>query len=240
MGADTGSLERIFEKFNIDHPQDFTGHSLSVSDIVTLNRDGSETAHYVDSFGFKEVPEFLQPAQDFDLYAATDRLQKIHDNVMQADPNKIMGEAAYRMGIKRLEKLQGEIPATQPALKMLVEHAAGSTDLVMLKERMASTMQQINPIQTAEMSTEQNYNMIDGIPNNSPSVGELEAKAKAGELINLSDLAAAIKADKAADHDDSDKKPSIRAQLAEGKAAAAERSKPALDKSRDKSPDLEV
>lgn len=52
-------LEGIYTKFNIDRPEDFTGHSLSVSDIVVLNRDGKETAHFVDSVGFVEVPEFF-------------------------------------------------------------------------------------------------------------------------------------------------------------------------------------
>lgn len=52
-------LEGIYTKFNIDRPEDFTGHSLSVGDIVVLNRDGKESAHFVDSFGFVEVPEFF-------------------------------------------------------------------------------------------------------------------------------------------------------------------------------------
>ena len=54
------SLEDIYTRFNIDHPKDFKGHSLSVSDIVVLHHNGEDTAHYVDSFGYKEVPEFLQ------------------------------------------------------------------------------------------------------------------------------------------------------------------------------------
>ncbi|MCM1219219.1 MAG: YodL domain-containing protein [Lachnospiraceae bacterium] len=54
------SLEDIYTRFNIDHPADFKGHSLSVSDIVVLHQNGENTAHYVDSFGYKEVPEFLQ------------------------------------------------------------------------------------------------------------------------------------------------------------------------------------
>ena len=54
------SLEDIYTRFNIDHPKDFKGHSLSVSDIVVLHQNGEDTAHYVDSFGYKEVPEFLQ------------------------------------------------------------------------------------------------------------------------------------------------------------------------------------
>ena len=45
-------LEGIYTKFNIDCPEDFTGHSLSVGDIVVLNRDGKETAHFVDFVGF--------------------------------------------------------------------------------------------------------------------------------------------------------------------------------------------
>ena len=54
------SLEDIYTKFNIDHPADFTGHSLSVSDVVVLHQDGENTSHYVDSVGFKEIPEFTK------------------------------------------------------------------------------------------------------------------------------------------------------------------------------------
>ena len=52
-------LEEIYTKFNMDRPKDFTGHSLSVGDVVVLNLDGKETAHFVDSVGFVEVPEFF-------------------------------------------------------------------------------------------------------------------------------------------------------------------------------------
>lgn len=55
------NLESIYTRFNVDHPQDFTGHSLSVSDVVVIRQNGQETAQYCDSFGFLEVPEFLQP-----------------------------------------------------------------------------------------------------------------------------------------------------------------------------------
>lgn len=54
------SLEDIYTRFNINHPHDFKGHSLSVSDIVVLHQNGQDTAYYVDSIGFKELPEFLQ------------------------------------------------------------------------------------------------------------------------------------------------------------------------------------
>ncbi|MBQ3948674.1 MAG: hypothetical protein II656_09150, partial [Ruminococcus sp.] len=53
-------LDGIYQKFNIDHPADFRGHSLSVSDVIVLNQKGKETAYYVDSFGFKELPDFFK------------------------------------------------------------------------------------------------------------------------------------------------------------------------------------
>ena len=54
------TLEAIYEKFNIDHPEDYRGHSLSVSDIVVLHQNGENSAHFVDSFGFTGLPDFIQ------------------------------------------------------------------------------------------------------------------------------------------------------------------------------------
>ena len=54
------TLEAVYEKFNIDHPADFKGHSLSVSDIVVLHEDGENSAHFVDSFGFTGLPDFMR------------------------------------------------------------------------------------------------------------------------------------------------------------------------------------
>ena len=156
------TLENIYRTFNTDdRPADFRGHSLSVSDVVVINRGGKEEAHYCDSIGFTPVPEFMQES----------------------------------------------------------------------------------PIKTAEMSTEQNYNMIDGTLNNAPSMGELEAKAKAGEQISLFDVAEAAKAEAqkpkqtrtASKTGQRQKKPSIRAQL---KAAKEEQAK--KPPAREKSKELEV
>ena len=143
------TLENIYTRFNIDHPQDFKGHSLSVSDVVVVQQGGQSTAHYVDSFGYKTVPEFLQPE---------------------------------------------------------------------------------NYLKNAEMSTEQNYNMIDGIANNAPTVGELEAKAKAGEVISLAELATAIQAEKGQGRG-REEKSSIRAQLKQYKEQTAQQKKTAKTKS---------
>ena len=136
------SLEAIFTRFNLDHPKDFKGHSLSVSDVVVLHQNGQDTAHYVDSIGYRQTPEFLQPQ---------------------------------------------------------------------------------NYLKHVEDIVEQNDNNFDGIINNTPqtpTVGELEQKAKAGEPISLIDLTNAIHADKERGKEE---KPSIRAQLRAAKEQAAQR-----------------
>ena len=58
-GDTTGMiLERLFERFNIAHTADYTGHSMSVSDVVVLNRNGSISSHYVEPIGFVEIKGF--------------------------------------------------------------------------------------------------------------------------------------------------------------------------------------
>lgn len=57
----TAMLEGLYTKFNIDHPSDFKGHSLSVSDIVAIKVAGAVSSHYVDSFGFTALPDFIKP-----------------------------------------------------------------------------------------------------------------------------------------------------------------------------------
>ena len=100
--------------------------------------------------------------------------------------------------------------------------------------------QQESPIKAAEMTTEQNYNMIDGVLNNAPTMSELEAKAKAGEQISLFDVAEAAKAEAQKPKQpqrpaQKQKKPSIRAQL---KAAKEEQQK--KPPQREKAQELEV
>ena len=56
---DATTLDNLFERFNIERPNDFTGHSMSVSDVIIMNRGGRLTAYYVDSFGFTELPKFM-------------------------------------------------------------------------------------------------------------------------------------------------------------------------------------
>lgn len=52
---ETNDLNKIYTKFNIDHPHGFEGHSLSMSDVVELYDESGSEFHYVDTFGFKEI-----------------------------------------------------------------------------------------------------------------------------------------------------------------------------------------
>ena len=59
---DQGSiLEGLYAKFNLDRPEDFHGHSLSVSDVIVLKQKGQVTSYYTDSFGFQKLPDFIPP-----------------------------------------------------------------------------------------------------------------------------------------------------------------------------------
>jgi len=52
-------LDEVYARFNLDHPSDFTGHSVSISDVIALKLNNQVTAYYVDVFGFQELHGFL-------------------------------------------------------------------------------------------------------------------------------------------------------------------------------------
>ena len=67
-------LNNLFYRFNIERPEDFQGHSLSMSDIVALKVNDVVTAHYVDRFGFQELYGFLsdQPLRNAEMLLEDD------------------------------------------------------------------------------------------------------------------------------------------------------------------------
>ena len=211
------TLEDIFERFNIDHPKDFKGHSLSVSDVVVLHRNGQNTAHYVDSFGYKQVPEFLQEQQKelapddcMTGEKVTTPRGTFHVTAMTREQMEAAGYGFHHQSEDGKYLIMGN--GTQ-AFAVAAEPPE-------------------NYLKTAEQTTEQNYNMIDGQINNTPTVDELEAKVKAGEQISLTELAAAVKADREAGKEAKpEKKPSILAQLKADKERA--KKKPTKSKSQD-------
>ena len=79
-------LEAIYEKFNIDHPEDYRGHSLSVSDIVVLHQNGKNSAHFVDSFGFTRLPDFMQTLEGVKEQEA--EIDTSGQDVQKSEPEK--------------------------------------------------------------------------------------------------------------------------------------------------------
>ena len=137
----SATLENLFEIFNINRPGDFTGHSLSVSDIIALKQDGVVSYHYCDNVGFQELPGFMSE----------------------------------------------------------------------------------NYLKAAEMSTEDDYGMIDGIINNGkqPMVADLEQQVKSGQPISLMDLADAVRREK---------KPSVLEKLKDQPQQSQRKAKPQKSK----------
>ena len=203
------SLEDIYTRFNIDHPKDFKGHSLSVSDVVVLHQNGQDTAHYVDSFGYKEVPEFFKEQEK----------ALIPDDLKTGETVKTPRGTFYvtAMSREQMEAAGYGLHHQSDDGKYLIM-GNGTRAFAIFAE------QPENYLKAAEQTTEQNYNMIDGQINNTPTVAELEAKVKAGETISLVDLAEAVKADKERGKAaKTEKKPSIRAQLKADKEKTAQK-----------------
>ena len=219
------TLNSIWEKFNIDHPKDFKGHSLSVSDIVVLHQNGGNTAHYVDSIGFQNVPEFLQEKQP----------QLIPDEHLTGEQIKTPRGSFYvsDMSVEQMKEAGYGLHHQSDDGKYLIM-GNGTRAFAVAAEQ----PEKANPLKHIEDTIEQNDNNFDGIINNTPqtpTVDALEQKAKAGEVISLTDLAEAIKTDrengrgkKAA----AKEKPSIRAQLKADKERTGKK-KPTKQKSQD-------
>ena len=125
------TLDSLYEKFNIAHPEDYTGHSLSVSDIVVLNENGKVKAYFVDSISFRELPDFLQLEPELNQeelayrigdqyfaiqivtegydYSFYDKEYKLMDGGILDDPNISMGQAVQDIlvdeGLDQLERI---------------------------------------------------------------------------------------------------------------------------------------
>ena len=214
------SLEDIYTRFNIDHPKDFKGHSLSVSDVVVLHQDGQDAAHYVDSAGFRQVPEFLQEQKQLtpdDLETGeTVKTSRgtFHVTAMSREQIEAAGYGFHHQSDDGKYLIMGN----------------GTRAFAVAAEQ----PEKANPLKHVEDTVEQNDNNFDGIINNTPTVDELEAKVKAGETISLVDLANAVKADKERGKGAKpEKKPSIRAQLRADKEKAQKKN------AKQKSQDLE-
>lgn len=90
------TLEDIFAKFNVNRPEDFHGHSLSVSDIICVKQNGKITAHFVDSVGFKEVPDFTLSREERKVRRTlTDNLTLLADNQLASDEMDTLADKLF-------------------------------------------------------------------------------------------------------------------------------------------------
>ena len=219
------TLDEIYRRFNIEHPADYKGHSLSTGDIVVFRQDGKQTAYYVDEGAdYRQVPEFFaQPEKQLtpDECMTGEQIQTPRGRFYLTDRSREQMEAAG----------YGFHHQSEDGRYLIMANGTRA---------FAIPAQPESHIKTAEMSTEQNYNMIDGMMNNAPSMEELEARAKAGEQISLLDVAEAAKAEDKKPKQtrrttQKQKKPSIRAQL-----AAAKEEQKKKPPAREKSKEMEV
>ena len=216
------TLDEIYRRFNIEHPADYKGHSLSTGDIVVFRQDGKQTAYYVDEGAdYRQVPEFFaQPEKQLtpDVCMTGEQIQTPRGRFYLTDRSREQMEAAG----------YGFHHQSEDGRYLIMANGTRA---------FAIPAQPESHIKTAEMSTEQNYNMIDGMMNNAPSMEELEARAKAGEQISLLDVAEAAKAEAKKPKQtrrttQKQKKPSIRAQLVAAKEEQKKRP-PAREKSKE-------
>ena len=219
------TLDEIYRRFNIERPSDYKGHSLSTGDIVVFRQDGKQTAYYVDEGAdYRQVPEFFaQPEKQLtpDECMTGEQIQTPRGRFYLTDRSREQMEAAG----------YGFHHQSEDGRYLIMANGTRA---------FAIPSQQESHIKTAEMSTEQNYNMIDGMMNNAPSMEELEARTKAGEQISLLDVAEAAKAEakkpkQTRKTTQKQKKPSIRAQL-----AAAKEEQKKKPPAREKSKEMEV
>ena len=219
------TLDEIYRRFNMEHPADYKGHSLSMGDIVVFRQDGKQTAYYVDEGAdYRQVPEFFaQPEKQLtpDECMTGEQIQTPRGRFYLTDRSREQMEAAG----------YGFHHQSEDGRYLIMANGTRA---------FAIPAQQESHIKTAEMSTEQNYNMIDGMMNNAPSMEELEARAKAGEQISLLDVAEATKAEakkpkQTQKTTQKQKKPSIRAQL-----AAAKEEQKKKPPARERSKEMEV
>ena len=197
------NLESIYTRFNIDHPADFKGHSLSVSDIVVLHQDGKDTAHYCDRFGFSQVPEFLQSERAAEVTIPTPDQMATQERIstprgsfcvanMTREQMEVTGYGVHHQSNDGKHLIMGN----------------GTRAFAVL----AQQPEQDNPLRTAEMTLEDDYGMIDGVINNGRRGEELEKIQEYAERTTP-------------------EKPSIRERLEDAKRECAEHKPPEGKKS---------
>ena len=199
------SLDDIFERFNIDRPEDFRGHSLSVSDIVVLNDGEKVTAHFVDSISFEQLDSFLNLEEQVlselayevgERYFAIQRTEEGYDYSFYDEDFRLMDGGVYE---------NDEIPIEEAAEELLEdegwtgERIRGDYDQLMEKveemdeivmAEIQKSQGEYKPLAKVEELEETNYNMIDNVLNNMPPKKEPYLEYFATECDEFHDMGA--------------------------------------------------
>ena len=199
------SLDDIFERFNIDRPKDFRGHSLSVSDIVVLNDGEKVTAHFVDSISFEQLDSFLNLEEQVlselayevgERYFAIQRTEEGYDYSFYDEDFRLMDGGVYENDEISIEEAAEELLEDEG---WTGERICGDYDQLMekVKEMDEVVMAEIQksqgeykPLAKVEELEEANYNMIDNVLNNMPPKKEPYLEYFAAECDEFHDMGA--------------------------------------------------
>lgn len=187
------TLDSLYEKFNIAHPEDYTGHSLSVSDIVVLNENGTVKAYFVDSISFRELPDFLDLEPELGMdeiayrigdryfaiqvategydYSFYDKEMKLMDGGVYNDPDISIREAIDILlkeeGLDGVERM----PVDYEELREKAEQV--EQEILRVAREQMKVGGEYKPLAKVEELEEANYNMIDNVINNTPPKKDL-------------------------------------------------------------------
>ena len=199
------SLDDIFERFNIDRPKDFRGHSLSVSDIVVLNDGEKVTAHFVDSISFEQLDSFLNLEEQVfselayevgERYFAIQRTEEGYDYSFYDEDFRLMDGGVYENDEISIEEAAEELLEDEG---WTGERIRGDYDQLMKKveemdeivmAEIQKSQGEYKPLAKVEELEEANYNMIDNVLNNMPPKKEPYLEYFAAECDEFHDMGA--------------------------------------------------
>ena len=107
------TLHALFEKFNIYQPGDYTGHPLSKGDIVVLREDGKNTAHYVDTTGYTEMPHFIRMLEN--------RREKEQETDRARSEGRVAGKESLKVKLAGYKNLSADVGKDHPTRKQQKE-----------------------------------------------------------------------------------------------------------------------
>ena len=199
------SLDDIFERFNIDRPEDFRGHSLSVSDIVVLNDGEKVTAHFVDSISFEQLDSFLNLEEQVlselayevgERYFAIQRTEEGYDYSFYDEDFRLMDGGIYENDEISIEEAAEELledegwtgERIRGDYDRLMEKVEEMDEVVMAE--IQKSQGEYKPLAKVEELEEANYNMIDNVLNNMPPKKEPYLEYFAAECDEFHDMGA--------------------------------------------------